>query len=184
MAMQDTIAVVKKLLALAKASGLDEVCIEIEGIKLEVRRKGPPAAGPLPSVIQQPSPPPVAPYPEKHHLSQGPSFPHAEDVARDTIPTNVPTQEAEASPSPTSAEGKVIKAPMIGTFYVSSSPEAAPFVKVGDTIAVGQTLCIIEAMKLFNEIEAEEAGVITEILTENGTPVEYNQPLFRINPAT
>ena len=73
-----------------------------------------------------------------------------------------------------------ILSPMPGTFYVASSPEADPFVKVGDSIKKGETLCIIEAMKIMNEIEAEYSGVISEVLIKNGDPVEYNQPLFKI----
>ena len=74
--------------------------------------------------------------------------------------------------------GKPVTSPMVGTFYRSPSPEAKPFVQVGDTVKKGDTLCIIEAMKLLNEIEAEEDGVIKEVLVENGQPVEFGQPLF------
>ena len=76
-----------------------------------------------------------------------------------------------------------IKAPMVGTFYGSPSPEAEPYVEVNTTVKKGDVLCIIEAMKLMNEIEAEHAGRIVEILVENAQPVEYNQPLFRIDPS-
>lgn len=72
--------------------------------------------------------------------------------------------------------------PMVGTFYRSPSPDEAPFVAIGDRIRIGQTVCIIEAMKLMNEIEAEVSGQVVEILVENGTPVEYGQPLMRISP--
>ena len=72
---------------------------------------------------------------------------------------------------------------MPGTFYSAPSPEAESFVKAGDVVKKGQTLCIIEAMKIMNEIEAESNGVISEILIKNGAPVEYNQPLFKINPS-
>jgi acetyl-CoA carboxylase biotin carboxyl carrier protein len=82
---------------------------------------------------------------------------------------------AEAAPAP---EGPAIKAPMVGTFYRSSSPDAKPFVEVGQTVKEGDTVCIIEAMKLMNEIEADAAGVVKAILVENGQPVEYGQPLF------
>ena len=78
------------------------------------------------------------------------------------------------------AEGEVVKSPMVGTFYRSSSPDSAPFVEVGDTVKVGDTLCIVEAMKLLNEIESEFAGTIKEILVDNGQPVEYGEPLFII----
>ena len=72
---------------------------------------------------------------------------------------------------------------MVGTFYSKSSPDAPPLVNVGDAISVGQTLCIIEAMKVMNEIKAEMSGTITEILVESGKPVEFGKPLFRIRPA-
>lgn len=75
-----------------------------------------------------------------------------------------------------------VMSPMVGTFYRSPSPDEAPFVAIGDRIKLGQTVCIIEAMKLMNEIEAEVSGQVVEILVENGTPVEYGQPLMRISP--
>lgn len=77
-------------------------------------------------------------------------------------------------------EGHLVKSPMVGTFYRSASPGANPFVEIGQTVKVGDTLCIIEAMKLLNEIEADKNGVIKAILTENGQPVEYGEPLFVI----
>jgi acetyl-CoA carboxylase biotin carboxyl carrier protein len=85
--------------------------------------------------------------------------------------------------SPVTNNSNEILSPMPGTFYVASSPEADPFVKVGDSIKKGETLCIIEAMKIMNEIEAEYNGVISEVLIKNGDPVEYNQPLFKITPS-
>lgn len=84
----------------------------------------------------------------------------------------------DVTPQPPS--GHVITSPMVGTFYRAPSPGAAPFVSVGDTVKEGQTVCIIEAMKLLNEIEGDKAGVIKEILVENGQAVEYGQPLFVI----
>lgn len=76
----------------------------------------------------------------------------------------------------------VIKSPMVGTFYLSANPESPPFVKVGDHIGADSTVCIIEAMKVFNEIPAEMTGKVVAILVDNGAPVEYGQPLFRIDP--
>ncbi|WP_227458929.1 acetyl-CoA carboxylase biotin carboxyl carrier protein [Cupriavidus pauculus] len=94
---------------------------------------------------------------------------------------------AAAAPAPAAAEaspqlpaGHIVTSPMVGTFYRAPSPGAAPFVNVGDTVKEGQTVCIIEAMKLLNEIECDKAGVIKEILVENGQAVEYGQPLFVI----
>ena len=88
----------------------------------------------------------------------------------------------EPDPEPESAQS-VITSPMVGTFYVASAPDAPPFVDVGARVASGQVVCIIEAMKLMNEIESEHEGVITERLVENGQAVEYGQPLFRVEPS-
>jgi acetyl-CoA carboxylase biotin carboxyl carrier protein len=90
----------------------------------------------------------------------------------------VPTPGADAAPA--EPEGHVMKAPMVGTFYRTSGPDAAPFVEVGQTVQAGDTLCIIEAMKLMNEIEADISGVIKAILVENGQAIEYGQPMFVI----
>lgn len=88
---------------------------------------------------------------------------------------------AAAAPAPASvAEGHVVKSPMVGTFYRSASPGAKPFVDVGQSVSAGDTLCIIEAMKLLNEIESDKAGTVKAILVENGQPVEFGQPLFII----
>ncbi len=89
---------------------------------------------------------------------------------------------APAAPAaaPAEPEGNVVKSPMVGTFYSASAPGNPPYVQVGSTVKAGDTLCIIEAMKLLNEVEAESAGTIKKILVENGTPVEFGQPLFII----
>ena len=84
---------------------------------------------------------------------------------------------------PVDSNSKEVLSPMPGTFYSAPSPEADPFVKVGDSVKKGDTLCIIEAMKIMNEIEAESSGTISEIVINNGEPVEYNQPLFKIKPS-
>jgi|SRR5690554_1025351 len=91
-----------------------------------------------------------------------------------------PAAPAAPAPAPAAPAGHVVKAPMVGTFYRAPNPGAAPFVEVGQSVKEGDALCIIEAMKLLNEIEADKAGVIKEILVENGEPVEYGQPLFVI----
>jgi acetyl-CoA carboxylase biotin carboxyl carrier protein len=93
-------------------------------------------------------------------------------------PAAVPATAAPAPEAPAGQEGHVVKAPMVGTFYRSPSPDAKPFVEVGQTVKDGETICIIEAMKLMNEIEADASGVVKAILVENGQPVEYGQPLF------
>ena len=90
------------------------------------------------------------------------------------------TAPAEAIPAPVESEGHLVKSPMVGTFYRAASPGAKPFIEVGDSVEVGDTLCIIEAMKLMNEIEADKAGVVKQVLAENGQAVEYGQPLVVI----
>ena len=95
-------------------------------------------------------------------------------------PVAGPTATLAAAEETDLPEGEVIKAPMVGTFYRASSPGAEPFVEVGSMVKAGDTLCIIEAMKLLNEIEAERGGTIKAILIENGQPVEYGEPLFII----
>lgn len=95
-------------------------------------------------------------------------------------PASAATPVAEAAPAPAAATGHVVKSPMVGTFYRSSSPGAAAFVEIGAQVKEGQTICIIEAMKILNEIEADKSGTITQILGENGQAVEYGQPLFII----
>jgi acetyl-CoA carboxylase biotin carboxyl carrier protein len=114
-------------------------------------------------------------------------------ISRNALPSAAPTvtatpaqpappaPEVPPPPAPEHPEGHLLKAPMVGTFYRAPSPEAKPFVEVGQTVAVGDTVCIIEAMKLLNEIEADAAGVIKSILVENGQPVEYGEPLFVID---
>ena len=112
-----------------------------------------------------------------------------DSVAVPTVPVPVPEVVArEIAAVPTAASSTVdpkweeVKSPMVGTFYRSPAPDEPPFVGVGDRIRTGQAVCIIEAMKLMNEIEAEVSGQIVEILVENGEPVEYGQPLMRVNP--
>jgi acetyl-CoA carboxylase biotin carboxyl carrier protein len=99
------------------------------------------------------------------------------------LPGAAPVAPMAPAAAPEAAQvpsGHVVTSPMVGTFYRAPSPGAAPFVNVGDTVKEGQTVCIIEAMKLLNEIECDKAGVIKEILVENGQAVEYGQPLFVI----
>lgn len=90
--------------------------------------------------------------------------------------------ETPAAASAESSRLQVVKSPMVGTFYVASSPESAPFVKVGDRIGAEQTVCIIEAMKVFNEIPSGISGQVVAVLVENGAPVEFGQPLVKIDP--
>eukprot|EP00887_Chlorella_sp_A99_P003825 scaffold32.g3825.t1 len=110
---------------------------------------------------------PVAYYPPESSPAAAPAMPAA-------------AMATPAAATPAVVQGHAVKAPMVGTFYRSPNPGAAPFVEVGQTVKEGDPLCIIEAMKLLNEIEADKSGVIKEILVENGEPVEYGQSLFVI----
>ncbi len=96
-------------------------------------------------------------------------------VAAPVGAAEVPVDETESVP-----DGQIVRAPMVGTFYASSSPEAEPFVGMGQKVATGDTLCIIEAMKMFNQIESDFGGTVVAVLAENGQPVEFDQPLFVI----
>ncbi len=139
----------KKLIDLVQESGIAELEITEGEEKVKIVKGG------AVSVVPGPAPLPAPAAPE----------------ARTAPPT--PAVEPEAG-----QEGHVIKAPMVGTFYRSPSPDAKPFVEVGQAVKEGDVVCIIEAMKLMNEIDADAAGVIKAILVENGQPVEYGQPLF------
>jgi acetyl-CoA carboxylase biotin carboxyl carrier protein len=99
-------------------------------------------------------------------------------VAPASVVIAAPSAAAPVTPPPPEAAGHVLKSPMVGTFYRAAQPGAKPFVEIGDSVQAGDTLCIIEAMKLMNEIEADQAGVVKQVLVENGQPVEFGQPLI------
>ena len=114
-----------------------------------------------------------------------PSSSYAPQIAAPAQPFGTPGEApgaagAPAAPAPAVPQGHIVTSPMVGSFYRAPSPGAEPFVQVGDSVKEGQTICIIEAMKLLNEIECDKAGVVKEILVENGQAVEYGQPLFVI----
>ncbi len=149
----------KKLIDLVQESGIAELEITEGEEKVRIARGG--AVSVTPLVVGAPA----AAVQAGGAVPQTPAAPAAAPVA--TAP--------EAPP-----EGHVVKSPMVGTFYRSPSPDAKPFVEVGATIKAGETICVIEAMKLMNEIEADASGTIKAILVENGQPVEYGQALFII----
>jgi acetyl-CoA carboxylase biotin carboxyl carrier protein len=146
----------KKLIDLVQESGIAELEITEGEEKVKIVRGGVVSVSSLAPTMPAPAPPAAEPRP----------------VA---APAAAPATPAEA---PAGQEGHVVKAPMVGTFYRSPSPDAKPFVEVGQAVKEGDTICIIEAMKLMNEIEADASGVVKAILVENGQPVEYGQPLF------
>jgi acetyl-CoA carboxylase biotin carboxyl carrier protein len=153
----------KTLIDLVQQSGIAELEITEGEEKVRISRGVPAGVGhpmPQPGTVYVTAPPAAQMMPPDGSLSG--SAPAAEGA-----------QAAEP-------EGHLVKSPMVGTFYRSSAPDAKPFVDVGDSVKAGDTVCIIEAMKLLNEIEADADGVVKEILVENGQPVEYGQPLFLI----
>jgi acetyl-CoA carboxylase biotin carboxyl carrier protein len=157
---------IQELIDFIASSGLAEVNIETEQFKINVK-KYPNSAVKAADIIM-PALPQVAP----------------QQVLPAAVQAPVASPAAETKPSAPAAASNLItiKSPMIGTFYRSSSPETPSFVNVGDEITAGKPVCIIEAMKLFNEIESEVSGKIVKILVENATPVEYDQPLFLVEP--
>ncbi len=153
----------QELLDFIAKSGLNKVNIETEEFKISVQRE--PSTKQVVSMSAAPVAAP-APAPAAAPVTATPAQPAAA----------VPAAPAAAP----AASHTALKSPMIGTFYRSSGPDSPAFVQVGDTVEKGQVICIIEAMKLFNEIEAEQSGRIVKVLVENATPVEYDQPLFLI----
>lgn len=156
---------IQKLLDFIASSGLDEVIIETSELKVKVRRNlaaQAVVAAPAPQVAAAPAAPAIAAAPAAKKEQAAPDTPAAEK---------------------SDAKLVTIKSPMIGTFYRASSPESPAFVNVGDEIKPGKVVCVIEAMKLFNEIESELSGKIVKILVENATPVEFDQPLFQVEQA-
>jgi acetyl-CoA carboxylase biotin carboxyl carrier protein len=145
---------VKKLIELLEESGIAEIEITEgeEGVRISRYPKNMPMPAPQMQYVAAP--------------------------AQAGAPAQAPAP-AEA-PQPEQPKGHTVTAPMVGTFYTSPSPDAAPFAPIGATVNVGDTLCIIEAMKMMNQIEADKAGRITAVLAKNGEPVEYGQPLFII----
>jgi acetyl-CoA carboxylase biotin carboxyl carrier protein len=152
---------IQELLDFISQSGLAEVNIETEQIKIAVKKH----ASAQPREIS---------IPVQQHIPQ----PQVTQVH----PANTTPVQEKTEKSPESSKFLTIKSPMIGTFYRSSNPDSPNFVNVGDEISSGQKVCIIEAMKLFNEIESEISGKIVKILVENASPVEYDQPLFLVEP--
>ena len=149
----------KEILRILEAQDITEFELEQDGVKLRVcRSSGAAARGAVTSHLASaaaPFPSPGAPAPS----------------------------EAAAPAAEPPANGTLVKSPIVGTFYLAPDPNSPPFVNVGDRVKVGQVLCIIEAMKLMNEIEAEVAGEVVKVHPENGQPVQYGDPLFTVRPA-
>ncbi|HBO15532.1 MAG TPA: acetyl-CoA carboxylase biotin carboxyl carrier protein [Porticoccaceae bacterium] len=145
---------VKKLIELLEESNINELEIKEGEESVRISRGG--------TIVQAAHAPMPPPQPAPAHLQQA-------------------TKTSTAEPMEHSLEkGELIRSPMVGSFYAAAAPEAGPFVTVGQSVAVGDVLCIVEAMKMMNQIEATTAGTITEILVDDGDPVEFDQPMFRL----
>ena len=182
---------IQELIKFVAKSGATEVDIEIGDVKLSI--KSPPKGKAInthtettsvqPQIIPATQPPIINPVispqvPVTQQVAPPPT------ISKDETKNDDSNIQSESNAQSSDNENYVtIKAPIIGTFYRRSSPEKDPFINVGDKIEEGQDLCIIEAMKLFNEIESEFSGTIVKVLVEDMSPVEYDQPLFLIDPA-
>lgn len=155
---------IRLLIKLVEGSAIHELEIEEEGKKIKITKNADPVVLPAEYRVAQHMPMPMMSAPFAHSM---PAAGHPVAVTE-----------------PVAAEKKYleVRSPMVGTFYRSPSPDADPYVEVGQNISIGQTLCIVEAMKLMNEIESELSGKIAKIMVENAQPVEYNQILFLIDP--
>lgn len=149
---------VKKLIELIEESGIAEIEIKEGEESVRISRYPQGQAAPM--------------------IMQAPVLPTA--TASEPAPATAPAATEQADTASSIPEGHIVSSPMVGSFYRSSSPGTPPFVETGKKVSMGDTLCIIEAMKMFNQIEADMAGTISAILVENGEPVEYGQPLFVI----
>ena len=147
---------IRRLIELMNDHDLQEMDLRQGDTRIQLRRAGDPVIAGPPVVGPPPTPTPVAP---------------AAPAPAAVPPTAAPADDPNET---------VVKSPMVGTFYSASDPDSAPYVKVGDPIGNETTVCIVEAMKVFNEIQAEVAGTITAVLVENGEPVEFGQPLFKV----
>lgn len=185
---------IQELLQMVAESGVAEVEVEEDDFKITIRQNGP-------TVMMQPSySPPMPGYgapqpyaPQQYAQPQQPpqAAPQPQPASAPAPETSAPAASpSESDSAPADAGGDdgelganevLVKAPIVGTFYRAPSPDSDPFVEEGDRVGEGDVLCIIEAMKLMNEIECETPGVITEILVEDAEPVEFDQPLFIVD---
>ena len=161
---------IQELIKMVNKSNIGEVTVELKDFRVTIKQKEDKVQQVISSPMQMTSAPPQIHH-VPAHTSQAPSIQPTSGTdsnkAADTTPSNVIT----------------VKSPMIGTFYRKAGPDKPNFVEVGDEITPGKVVCIIEAMKLFNEIESEVKGKVVKILVEDASPVEYDQPLFLVEPA-
>jgi acetyl-CoA carboxylase biotin carboxyl carrier protein len=161
----------ERLLSFMSEHGLEEFEYAHGDLRIRLKKAIPqPSAAPVLALpMAQPAPPQVI-------MAQPPA------AAPQTVAQGDAAPAQAAHPAAAAADEHIIKSPIVGTFYAGPSPDAGPFVRVGDFVEAGQTICIIEAMKLMNEIEADIGGEVARVLVENGHPVEYGEPLFALRP--
>ncbi|MBA2869945.1 acetyl-CoA carboxylase biotin carboxyl carrier protein [Anoxybacillus calidus] len=165
---------IRELIRLIDQSSIEEFVYENEGTKVHMKKPG--SNIPLETVVKQTVVEPTAPAPKQEPVVQPtPAQPAVQAV-------EVKQEEKPKQEAVNTENLHKITSPMVGTFYASPSPDAPPYVKVGDKVKTDTVVCIVEAMKLFNEIEAEVNGEIVEVLVKNGELVEYGQPLFLVKP--
>jgi acetyl-CoA carboxylase biotin carboxyl carrier protein len=152
---------VRELIKMVSASDINELTIERDDARIKIKRG---ITAPTPVMIQAPM---------HHHMGD----------AMVAAPSSASVASAPAVPAEPVISGHQVTSPMVGTFYASPSPKDAPFVNEGDMVKVGDALCIVEAMKMMNSIEADVAGRVVKILVKNGQPVEFGQPLIIIDPS-
>ncbi|MGC8762687.1 MAG: acetyl-CoA carboxylase biotin carboxyl carrier protein [Acidobacteriota bacterium] len=170
---------IQKLVDMLDRSNLSEMELETAGMRLRLSKAAASnGSAPSPQVLYLSSPS----VPAQAALPPVSAAAPPVASAAPPPPAEAPAEAPKASPA-VSSRAVEVKSPMVGTFYRAPAPGADPFVKVGDTVRKGQTLCIIEAMKLMNEIESEVDGVILDIFPENAQPVEYGERLFLVEPA-
>ena len=163
--MKTDLNYIKKLLKILETGEINEIEIEEEGTRVRVVKSKPQEAAQAPQMFTYSAPP----------MHQAPQ-------AAAPVAAAPKEEEKKAAPAPTGKEMIEVRSPIVGTFYTAPSPNADPYVTVGQQVSKGNILCIIEAMKLMNEIECEYEGKISKILVENAQPVEYNQVLFLVEP--
>lgn len=153
------LALIKKLVKVVEQSGVDEIEVEEEGLRIRIA-KG-------------------------QHLVARATYENPQHIPAHSVAASAPSAAPVAEPVPSAPEKKYheVRSPIVGTFYRAPAPDADPYVEIGQEVQAKTVLCLIEAMKLMNEIESDVSGKIVKILVENGQPVEYNQPLFLIDLA-
>lgn len=175
------ISELRELLAAINQTDIEELTLKSDDFELTVRRSARSAqvtSVPAPHIMSEKA----TANPGATAASVSPSVTGGAEPATSSSVATVPTPVAQVPPPKNDRRLMEITSPMVGTFYRAPAPDESPFVDVGDRIRIGQTVCIIEAMKLMNELEAEVAGEVVEILIQNGEPVEYGQILMKVNP--